>query len=453
MFKKYIGDKDFYKQTWKLAFPFALQNMLLSGQGMIDTLMVTRIGMVSAVGTAAQIDTLSGLVSYGVNGGIAMFASQFYGANDSKNLKRCTGLSFILVLSNALFWILMATFFGKEILSFYMSDPVVLENGLLYLKYMKFSLFTGSFSYCLANMYRSTGQAKIALHVSMMSTFINVLSNFLLIFGIGPFPKLGVVGAALGTIIAQTFGSSILLIHSIYTRQEFIGSFSEMFLLDKSFVKPILKRMAPLIINEGTFGFGQTLFIKAFGQLGKESMDAYYVGNQIYNLLTFVIYGYGNAVQILLGKRLGAGEIIEAQKESNYHIGLAGVISIFLVSFLLIFGKPMISLFGLESEISKTLAVGIVYVLALKASMRLYNYMIFCILRSGGDSKIITILDSGLQWAIGIPLAFISVNILNLTSITLVLLVTQTEQLIRVILGMIRVKSYRWANNLTKVVG
>ena len=182
-------------------------------------------------------------------------------------------------------------------------------------------------------------------------------------------------------------------------------------------------------------------------------MDAYYVGNQIYNLLTFVIYGYGNAVQILLGKRLGAGEIIEAQKESNYHIGLAGVISIFLVSFLLIFGKPMISLFGLESEISKTLAVGIVYVLALKASMRLYNYMIFCILRSGGDSKIITILDSGLQWAIGIPLAFISVNILNLTSITLVLLVTQTEQLIRVILGMIRVKSYRWANNLTKVVG
>ena len=224
-----------------------------------------------------------------------------------------------------------------------------------------------------------------------------------------------------------------------------------MFGFDMAFVKPILNRIWPLIVNESTFGFGQTLFIKAFGVLGKSQMDAYYVGNHIYEVMTFVIYGYGSAVQILLGTELGRGKIENAKRECDYHIGLSGIISAALVIFLAVFAKPLVGLFRLNDPAVEQLAVWIVYVFAIKSSMRLYNFMIFCVLRSGGDAKIIQLLDSGLEWSVGLPSAFISVW-LGITNIAVVLLITQVEQLVRLVLGMRRVKTYKWAKDLTKTV-
>jgi putative MATE family efflux protein len=380
-----------------------------------------------------------------------MFASQFYGARDKENLKRCLGLSLVLVISNAMFWILMATFFGRWILSFYMNDPVIVENGLKYLNISRWSLLFGAVSFAFSNMYRSTQQPGIALRISVFSGLCNVLFNWLLIYGIWIFPEMGVRGAALGTVLAQIISASTLISHSLLTKQEFMGTPAELFSLNRRFVSPIIRRILPLIVNESTFGIGQTLFIKAFGVLGKNQMDAYYAGNQIFNLMTFVIYGYGSSVQILLGSELGRGEIEQARKECDYHIGLATVLSACLVTVLLLFAGPMVSLFRLEPEIAR-LAVLIVYVFAVKASMRLYNFMIFCILRAGGDSRVIALLDSGLEWLVGLPCAFFCVHVLHMESIALVLLITQLEQLVRLIFGMKRIRSYRWARDLTKLV-
>lgn len=450
--RRYIGTSDFYRSTARIAIPLALQSALMSCQSMIDTLMVSWIGKVSAVGTAAQIDTLSSMISYGCIGGISIFASQFYGAEDDRNLKKCTGLGLCLVMTNALLWFTAATFFGKQILSFYMKDPAVVSDGLLYLNISRFTLILSGCSFIISNMFRSTGQPRVALRISILTTLCNVSLNYLLIFGIGPFPELGIRGAALATLLAQLIACSVLISYAKISHQKFLGSFSEMFGLSLSFVRPVLERIFPLILNETAFGFGQTLFIKAFGYLGKEQMDAYYVGNQIFNLMTFIIYGYGNSVQILLGQKLGRGMIKEAREECDNHIGLAFVLSCILVSFLIIFAKPMVRLFALQDPAIEQLAVMIVRVFAVKASMRLYNFMIFCILRSGGDAKVIQFLDSGLEWLVGLPCAFLCVKVLGMTNIAVVLLITQLEQLIRLIFGMKRVRSYQWANDLTQLV-
>jgi hypothetical protein len=155
--------------------------------------------------------------------------------------------------------------------------------------------------------------------------------------------------------------------------------------------------------------------------------------------------------QILLGTELGRGKIDNAKRECDYHIGLSGIISAVLVIFLAVFAKPLVGLFRLNDPAVEQLAVWIVYVFAIKSSMRLYNFMIFCVLRSGGDAKIIQFLDSGLEWSVGLPSAFISVW-LGITNIAVVLLITQVEQLVRLVLGMRRVKTYKWAKDLTKTV-
>ncbi|MBR0373894.1 MAG: MATE family efflux transporter [Mogibacterium sp.] len=449
--KYFTTDKHFYEATARITVPMALQNILISCMSMVDTLMVSWIGMVSAVGTAAQVDVLHSMIVFGCTGGVGIFASQFNGAGDKHNLKRCMGLGLTLSFANSIFWFFLATVAGEQILRFYMDDPAVVANGLLYLSIFKYSLFLTSYNFAFSNMYRSIGKPRIALICSIVGSVTNVLFNWLLIFGVGPFPEMGVRGAALGTVIGQLVAAALLTVVAIRTQQPFIGPLREMFGLDMDFVQPIFARIAPLIINEGLFGVGQTLFVKAFGLLGTAQMDAYYIGNQIYNFVTFLIYGYGGAVQIMLGTRLGSGDIEGAKRECNYHIGLATILAAFLVTVLIILAKPLVALFG-QDEATSSLAVTIVFVFAVKAALRMYNFLIFCILRAGGDAKIIQFLDSGLEWLVGLPCAFLSVTVFHLKGIALVLLIAQIEQLVRMILGMKRVRTYKWAEDLTKLV-
>lgn len=449
---KYFGSKAFYKRTAGVAIPLALQQMLSSAMGIVDTMMVSWIGAVSAVGTAAQIDTLCSMIAYGVIGGTGIFSSQFFGAKDNKNLKRCFGLSIVLGLINSIFWLFMAFFFGEFILSFYMNDATIVNVGMDYLQIAMFSMIPSCISFSFSYIYRSIQKASITLKVAIFSMAMNACLNYLFIFGIGPFPEMGVQGAALGTLLAQSCSVLIYITHAYYTKQPFIGSFKEMFDLDKAFVMPILKKIYPLIINETFFGFGSTLFVKAFGSLGKDSMDAYYVSNQIANLFLFVVYGYGNAISVLVGSTLGQGKIKEAIKEGNYYAGLSFVMAIILVISMIIFTVPLVNIFALENQTAFHLAVLIMYVQAVKISMRLFNFMIFSVLRAGGDSKIISLLDSGIMWTIGIPLAFLCVNFFHIENIALVFLIVQLEQLIRMVIGMKRFHSGIWAKDLTTLI-
>lgn len=450
--QRYIGDRIFYKKTAKNAIPLALQQLLSSAMGIVDSLMVSWIGMVTAVGTATQIDTLCSMIAYGAIGGTGIFSAQFFGAKDYRNLKRTFGFSVVLGLINASFWLLMAILFGEIILRFYMNDAIVVEYGMKYLSIARFSMIPSCLAFAFSYIYRSIQKSSIPLKVSIFSMCLNGLLNYLLIFGVGPFPEMGVEGAALGTLIAQCSAVSVYLIHGFYTKQPFLGSLNEMFSFDRQFVMPILTKIYPLIINETLFGFGSTLFIKAFGVLGKPAMDAYYVGNQISNLFLFVVYGYGNAIQVQLGHLLGQGKIKEARRESDFCAGLSFLLSIILVCAMIIFTNPMVALFSLSDPLVVAYAQALLKVFAVRISMRLFNFMIFSVLRAGGDSKIISLLDAGIMWTIGIPLAFICVHVFHLENIALVFLIVQLEQLVRLIIGMKRFNSGIWANDLTKLM-
>ena len=449
---RYLGDKAFYQRTFQIAFPLALQQFLSSCMGIVGTIMVSRINMVTAVGTATQIDVLQSLVSYGIISGVSMFSAQFYGAKQEANLKRTFGLGLILSLINSLFWLMASALFGRTILQFYLNDSTILDYSMQYLRIAMFSMIPFAINNTFSALYRSTHQARFSLIVSIIGALSNILLNAIFIFGFSFIPALGVRGSALGTLISQCILTITYLIHACVTRQRFLGRFNEIFDLKWSFVKPILIKIFPLLINETLFGFGMTLFIKAFGEIGTQAMDAYYVANQIFNCFLFVVYGYGAAISVLVGTRLGQGRIELAIQEQNYYIGLSAVLSIFLVLFMIVLAQPMVGIFGLKDLVVSNLACLLVYVFAVKISMRLFNYMIFSTLKAGGDAKIIQFLDSGLMYLVGLPLAFVCVYLLNVRDIVVVLLLTQVEQLIRMVLGMLRLNRRLWAHDLTTLI-
>lgn len=450
--KQYIGTKPFYMKTASIAIPLGLQQLVTSCMGIIDSLMVSWIGQVSAVGTAAQIETLCSSVSWACAAGVGIFSVQFFGANDYKRLKQTFGLSMILAIVSGLFWFVLAALFGKYILSFYIQDSMVIANGLKYLQIVMFSYVFLAIEFAFNIIYRNINKPKIPLLVGIGSMMINVIVNYLLIFGAFGFPELGIKGAALGTCAAHGFAVVFHFIYAYKTKQVFVGSLHEIFSFDLKFVKVIMKKTSSIMFNELFFGFGSTLFIKAFGVLGTNSMDAYYVGAKISDIFYAFANGFSNAVAAIVGISLGAGDVEEAKKEGNYLISMAIVLSLGCLVFIYTGSDYLVALFDLANPTIIKEAELIVKVFALRIALRFFIVIVFSSLRAGGDAKILTLLDSGLMWGVGIPLAFISVYLFGIESIALVFLICQIEQVLRVIFGMKRYNSGQWAVNLTSFV-
>lgn len=450
--KRYIGPIAFYRKASLLAIPLAIQQLVSSCMGIIDSLMVSWIHQVSAVGTAVQIETLCTAVAWGAIAGTGIFSAQFYGAHDQKNLKRTFGLSIILGMGIGLIWLIIAAIFGRQIISFYIQDRAVIENSYQYLMIAMFSYIPLCLGFSFSYIYRSIQNTKVPLIIGIAAMGINIFVNYILIFGHLGCPALGIQGAALGTFIAQSFMLVSHIAYAYLTKQQFIGTFQEMFSLDLNFIRPIMRKIQPLIFNELMFGFGSTLFVKAFGVLGTSSMDAYYVGAKLSDVFNAVVTGISNATAVMLGVSLGSGDVREAREEGNYFVGMAVFLAVMSIVFIFGFSHQLVAIFQLEDTYVVEQAVAIVKVFSLKIALRMFIVIVFSSLRAGGDSKILALLDSGLMWGIGIPLAFISVHLFHIQSIAMVFLVCQIEQIIRVYLGMKRYRKGEWAVNLTALI-
>ena len=450
--KRWLGPPSFYKKVLVISVPLALQQLLNSAMGITDSIMVSWIGQVSAVGTAAQLENLMMTVGFGVASGAGIFMSQFFGRHDLAGERKAFGLGLILSLINALVWMMAARLLGLQIMGFDIQDPAVIESALQYLNIAMISYLPGALITMFSFAYRCIQKTHVPMLIGLCSMVVNVVLNYCLIFGHFGFPPLGVRGAALGTLCAQCTG---LLIHGIYawrTHQPFVGTPGQMFAIRADFAVPVLRRAWPLIVNELLFGFGNTLYIRAFGRLGTEAMDAYYVGNQISNMFFFIVQGLNSANGAILGASLGKGDLTLARQQGNWFVALAVVLSALSSVLILTFAQPMVSLFGLQNPRVFQDAVLIVRIFSLRISLRMFNVLVFSALRAGGDSKYLAFLDAGIMWLVGLPLAFVLVEGFHLTSIALVFLIIQVEQLVRMVIGLKRYFKGVWLVDLTREV-
>ena len=449
--KSYIGDKFFYKQVASLAIPLSLQQLLGSAMEMIDSLMVSWIGMISAVGSASQIIIIASTITWGILSGTNIFASQFYGKKDHLYLKKVFGLSLCLTSINALFWISLISLFPEAVVRFYINDNEIIIHSIEYLNIARFTILLEAVSFTFSYHYRCVDKAALTLYVSIFSMLCNVVLNYIFIFGWGPIPSMNVSGAALATLLSHFFSILIYLIYGIKTKQPFFGSFHEMFSFHFDFIRHVLRRVYPLIINEALFGFGSSLIIKALGGLSRESLEAYYIGDQIAAFFSFIIWGFGGSVQLMLSYDLGKGNREQAIEKSRHFMGLALILAIVLASLLAICSPFIMSFYNIQDEIIYASTKAILLVFCLKIAFRLFNFTIFSILRSGGDSRIISFLDAGIMYLIAIPLSFTSVYLFHIENVALVYLITQSEQVVRFILGIKRIQSGIWAKDLTNI--
>ena len=449
---KYVGDKKFYSDVSRLAIPSMLQQLLSSAMGMVDTMMVSAIGMVSPVGVASQVGHVCSCISFGVMEGTGIYASQFYGADDKENLQRTFGMSIILSLMVGLRFFGLIALRCIPVIRFYVKDPDVISYAKIYLDLVKFSFPLNTIALAYNYFYRCIHKTNVSMWISTTSMVTNAIVNYILIYGKLGFSPMGVAGAAWGTIASQVVALGLYMGYSIMSKAAFVGNPKIMFDISRDFFRKVMIRTYPTIINETLFGFGTSLYIKAYGLLGTKVTDSYYVANTITNMFFSVCNGLSVSGSMLLGAELGKGDVKKAVLESRWFLYLGLALAAVTGSVVIGAAKPLVDLFGLTNPDVYELSVAIVRVSAFRIALRMIVVVIFSSLRAGGDSKMLMVLDCGIVWFVGIPLIYGMISLLHMENFALIYFLAQFELAVRILIGLRRFTSNRWAVNLTNEI-
>lgn len=446
----FCTDKSFYRRVAAIALPICLQQVLNSTMGIVDSAMVSRIGGITAVGTANNITEIAGSFAFGITSGICIYLTQYFGAKKEWEQKKVFSLGLLACAATNLLCILAVVLFGPQMMGFYVSDPAVVEQATIYLRIVALSFIPNSMVLMFAFAYRSAQRTVVPFVIGLIGAAVNCILNYLLIFGSFGFPALGIAGAAIATLIANVVNLVLHVAYAKKTRQSFFGSLFAAKELSFFQLEAIANRAMPLVFNEVIFGFGSTLYIKAFGALGNAALESYYVGNQVSQIFAFITVGMSSAISSILGSTLGKNDIALAKKQGQYFVGISLVFSVLTVGFVYAFARPFASVFSVSSPQAIADAVAIVRIFSIKIALRMFIVLVFACLRAGGDSRFLVFLDCGMMWLVGIPLTWLCVYGFHMGSITEVFLIIQIEQVIRMALGLVRYKRGAWLKNLTE---
>lgn len=451
--KKYIGDKEFYKRYILLALPMILQNAITNLVSFLDNIMVGQLGteQMSGVAIVNQLIFVYNLAIFGAASAASIFGAQYYGNGNHKG--HMYSFRFKLY-STLIVTILCSVLFltnGSGLISLYLTDTagtgatdITLQYGLEYLAIMIVGLFPFAVTQSYSTNIKETGQTLIPMIASFVAVGTNAVLDYLFIFGIGPFPEMGVAGAALATVISRYIEALIVMFwaHTHRELNKYLEGAYRGFGIPKAELKAILIKGSPLMVNEVLWAAGMTTVTQCYSVRGLEVVAALNIAATITNLFNIVYLQLGSCISIVVGQYLGAGDLKKAKDSDNKMIFFSVFCCIIMAILMMIVGVYFPAIYNTSSEI-KELATHFISVAALLMPFCAFCHCSYFTLRSGGKTMVTFLFDSVFTWVIVVPTAFILAHYTGLGIITVYFLVQATE-IIKVILGYYMVRSNVW---------
>ena len=394
MMKQKFQWLPFLKKLAAIAVPVALQNLLSNTGSMVDEVMIASLGenTVGAVGLCAQFTMLVFGSYWGIIACGTLFISQYWGAKDEKGLCRSYGFMWALVMFVGVLFCVITTVFPREVMEIYTDKKTLQDIGARYLGIIGFTFPLNVYCMAASMLLRGTGHVKIPLISSIISVAVNILFNWILIFGNLGFPAMGVEGAALATVIASGVNLLSILILSASVKFPYLFRIRDHFRFTKTFTKQFLKRAFPLICNEVFIAVSGSLISIIFGRQSEAAIAAFAVISVLEGIYISFFTGFSNASAILVGNSIGAGRLEEAWGWAPRLVVLcAAMIAVIDVPILLL-GKPLLSLMGLSGE-SLTLGWGCLITFSIVMIFRMGNWLMNDTFRSGGDTVFGTVVE------------------------------------------------------------
>lgn len=460
MLKTYIGDRGFYKRVLLVAIPIIIQNGITNFVSLLDNIMVGQVGTIpmSGVSIVNGLLFVFNLCVFGASSGAGIFTAQFQGSQDHEGIRHTFRFKLLVCLALAVLGIGIFAFAGRPLIGLYLTgegDAAVaagsMEYGLDYLAVMLWGLVPFALSNAYSSTLRETGETVVPMVGGIAAVFVNLILNYVLIFGHFGAPKMGVEGAAVATVISRY--AELLIVggwtHLHSQRCPFIvGTYRSMY-IPKKLLGSIFAKGMPLLVNEFLWSTGMAVLNQCYSTCGLDVVPAMNISSTLYNLGSVVYLSMGNTVGILMGQMLGSGALSRDQiRLENRKLIAASV------GFGSVFGVLMILFSGLFPAIYNTtdtvreLATVLIIINAAVIPFNAYTNATYFTLRSGGQTLVTFLFDSCFVWCCCVPLAFC---LTRFTAIGIILLFTicQAMDLIKCILGAYMLRQGKWIQNLT----
>lgn len=447
--KEFLGDTDFYKKLLTLAVPIALQNLLAASLNFVDNIMIGQMGdiPIAAVGQANRLFFMFILFMFGLTSGASIFTAQYWGKKDITNVKRVLGLTLINTVFIGLVFTVLAVAFPRQMMSLFSEDPEVIKLGITYMTITGFSYMLGGISTAYSFSMRSTESVKLPLIVGFVSLAINTFLNWILIFGNLGMPAMGVKGAAIATLTARCI-EMILLISVVYIRKlPQAGKIKEFLDLNKDFIKSFYKTVLPVVLNEGIWVIGFTIYPIVYGKISTTAVAAVNIAGTIDRISFSLFFGLSNAAGIMIGNRIGAGEEQRAFDWGKRFSIITPIIGFIIAIPLALYAGSILSLYsGISADVIYSSRL-IILVFAAFTPIKVFNLLqIVGTLRSGGDTNFCLIIDIVAVWAIGVPLCILGAYLK--LPIHWVVALAMSGEIMIFIATLLRFLSKKWINNL-----
>lgn len=457
MLSKFIGDKAFYKKVAKIATPILIQNVITNFVSLLDNIMVGQIGTESMSGVAIvnQLIFVFNLFIFGGISGAGIFTAQFYGKSDHKGVRDTFRAKLYIVTAAVLIFFVIFLTGGEQLIELFLHEgeealdlAATLDYGKRYLNIMLIQLIPFAIMQAYAGTLRETGETMLPMTAGIIAVFVNLIFNYILIFGKFGAPALGVEGAAIATVIAR-FVECIIVIawtHCHKDKNPFIVGAYRSLKIPKDLVIKITKMGTPLLLNEVLWSAGMTVLNQCYSLRGLEAVSAVNISSTVSNLFFCAFFSMGSAVSIIIGQLLGAGELEKAIDEDRKLIAFSVVLCTVTGIVMAIF-SPFIPEIYNTTDLVKSLAVELLLINAAFMPVQAFVNTCYFTLRSGGKTIITFIFDSAYVWSICIPLAFVLSRFTDLPLVQMFLAV-QALDIIKCIIGFFLVKNKSWVNNL-----
>lgn len=264
--KKLIGSKQFYLMTISIALPIMAQQFVTSFVNLIDNIMIGSVGSLAltSVTVANKIYLIFNSTMFGICGAAGIFIAQYYGAKDKERCQRILNINIVAGILIAILFMLALILFPRQLVGFFSSNPEIVQESLRYIQFAVLTYLPFSISFSIMMALRAVGINKIQLLIGVITVGVNTSLNYILIFGHFGFPVLGVQGAAIATAIARVLEMCIYITILIKEKHFFVLSVKDLFHLDFSLLRSMLKKAIPLTANEIFFSLGLAMIFLSY---------------------------------------------------------------------------------------------------------------------------------------------------------------------------------------------
>ncbi|MBQ8231780.1 MAG: MATE family efflux transporter [Lachnospiraceae bacterium] len=442
-----------------VAVPIMIQNGITNFVGLLDNIMVGRIGteQMSGIAIVNQLMMVFNISIFGAISGAGIFGAQFFGCDDHKGVRDTFRFKLYACLLIVILGLLIFIFAGEPLILLYLHGEGMdeqLNAALGYGKEYLAVMLVGLFPFALEQVYTSTlrecGETMVPMKAGIAAVLVNLVFNYLLIFGKFGFPELGVAGAAIATVISRFVQTAIVIIwtHKHADRMKFITGAYASPVIPLGLVGNILKKGTPLIVNEILWAAGMAYMMQCYSVRGLSAIAALNISSTISNLFNTVFIAMGSAIAIIVGQLLGAGKMDEA-KDTDTKLIAFSVACCVAIGGILALTAPLFPMMYNTSEEVKGLATAFIRIVACCMPMAAFMHASYFTLRSGGKTIVTFLFDSVFLWCASIPLAYVLSRYTTLHVIPLYL-ACQLIDIIKCVIGFILVKKGVWIQNIVQ---